>query len=551
MKRIFFNHRKIYLRFRRLSMLLYLGAWCVFVFTPHGAHAQTSEPTVSPAIAAKLTKLYQQVGSSFWRGEYGQRVYIDGGEDWRTLLSTPLPKGGSSWKEYSRAAQAGDEWLKLADENHIHNWMSDTVIYLDALSYYTLGNYARATALFNRLPHDYLRYRYLSDSNNRDPDYANPSWPGISKLLFFARLQTFSNKPANTFAALKQITADALTTLAAQRAFAALIASHSTRYNTYEFREEFFGGDRYGGEPDQWRAAALPPTLALVQQAWDTFLPLAAKQAGGKAVRTWLQTLAKPGGLLETVAALRLDEFTTVLTAQLKKDAAAALAAKQYDRAKILLVQLRTEYSDDTAIATYTAAGLDQVAQGFTAQADATFDLRALKPQTAAYAAYQKLLASTDDAALKGYAQFRMADALGTMGKYAEGIAHLQQAINIWNVIPPQERPLQPGNYDRPQATHGAAPQYYIEEAYYYLGYYTGAGLKQRDKGIALHREFLEKFPGSKWSGEALYDMLLWYRWSRRPKEAAAVAKELAARFPHSVRGATARDLLKTEYAKY
>jgi hypothetical protein len=106
-------------------------------------------------------------------------------------------------------------------------------------------------------------------------------------------------------------------------------------------------------------------------------LPLAAKQAGGKAVRAELQTLAQPKGLLETVATRRLNEFTVLLAAQLKKDAAAALAAKQYDRAKTLLVQLRTEYSDDTEIAAYAAAGLDRVAEGFTAQADASFDLRA------------------------------------------------------------------------------------------------------------------------------------------------------------------------------
>jgi hypothetical protein len=542
------NTQGNYQRLRRLSMLLCLGA--CYVLAPRAAQSQTTEPTVSPAVAAKITTLYRQISSSFWRGEHGMSSRSEHPE-WHASFAAPLAPDVPLRAEYARAAQAGDEWLKLADENHVHNWMSDTVVYLDALSQYTLGNYPRAIELFNRLPHDYLRYHYIGESYGHDPDYADPGWPGISKLLFNARLQTLSPKPANAFAALKQLTADALTTLAAQRDFAALIASHSTRYNTYEFREEFFGGDRYGGQPDQYRAAALPRTLALVQQAWDTFLPLAAKQAGGKAVRAWLQTLAKPGGLLETVAARRLDEFTTVLTAQLKKDAAAALAAKQYDRAKALLVQLRTEYSDDTEIAAYAAAGLGQVAEGFTAQADARFDLRALKPQTAAYAAYQKLLASTDDAALKGYAQFRMADALGTMGKYAEGIALLQQAIATWNAIPPQERPLQSGNYDRPQAAHGAAPQYYIEEAYYYLGYYTGAGLKQRDKGIALHRELLEKFPGSKWSGEALYDMLLWYRWNRRPKEAVAVAKELAARFPHSVRAATARDLLKTEYAKY
>lgn len=541
------NTQGSYQRLRRLSFLLCFVA--CFILTFHTAQAQSPEPNVPPAVAAKLTKLYQQISSSFWRGEHGWRARNGQDEDWRALLSAPLPAGDALRKEYSRAAEAGDAWLQLADENHIHNWMSDTVIYLDALSHYTLGNYSRAIELFKRLPRDYLRYHYIGENYGPDPDFADPAWPGISKLLFCARLQTFSAQPTNALAALQQITDDALATLAAQRAFAALIASHSTAYNRYEFDEARFGGERYGDQPDQWRAAALPSTLALVQQAWDTLLPLAAQQAGGKAVRAWLQTLARPGGLLETVAARRLDEFTALLSAQLQKDAAAALAAKQYDRAKALLVQLRTEYSDDTAIASFVATGLEQVANGFTAQADAAFDLRALRPQTSAYAAYQKLLASTDSAALKGYAQFRMADALGTMGRYAEGSALLQQAIATWNAIPPHERPLQPGSYDRPQAAYGGAPQYYIEEAYYYLGFYAGAGLKQRDRGIALHREFLEKFPDSKWCGEALYDILLWSRWGKRPEVAAQAAQALAARFPNSVRGRTARDLLKSDYA--
>jgi hypothetical protein len=429
--------------------------------------------------------------------------------------------------------------------------MSDTVVYLTALSYYTLGDYPRAIELFKQLPHDLLRYHYTGEFYGPDPEFADPAWPGISKLLFYARLQTLSAQPTDAFAALKQITTDALATVAAQRAFADLIASRSTIYNRYEFDEARFGGERYGGQPDQRRAAALPSTLVLVQQAWDKLLPRAAQQVGGKAVRAWLQTLARPGGLLETVAARRLDEFTALLSAQLQKDAAAALAAKQYDRAKALLVQLRTEYSDDTAIASFATAGLEQVAQGFTAQADALFDLRALQPQSAAYAAYQKLSVSTDDAALKGYAQFRMADALGTMGKYAQGIALLQQAIATWNAMPSQERPPPPMVTNHPLAAHGGAPPYYIEEASYYLGYYTGAGLKQRDQGIALQRAFLEKFPDSKWCGEALYDIMLWSRWSKRPQEAAQAAQALAARFPHSVRGRTARDLLRSDYASF
>jgi tetratricopeptide (TPR) repeat protein len=505
--------------------------------------ARAAPQPSTPSLGEQLTTLYHQVGSSFWRGEYGKRVYIDGDEDWRTLLSTPLPRGGSAWKEYSRAAQAGDEWLKLADENHIHNWMSDTVIYLDALSHYTLGNYARAIELFNRLPHDYLRYRYLSDSNNRDPDYANPSWPGISKLLFFARLQTLSPKPANAFAALKQITADALTALAAQRAFAALIASHSTRYNTYEFREEFFGGDRYGGEPDQWRAAALPPTLALVQQAWDKLLPLAVR-ADARGVRSWLQSLARSGGLLETVAADHLDELTTLLTAQLKRDVNAALAAKQYDQAKTLIAQLRREYSDDAQLIAFADEGINKVTLGYKTQGEATFDLNHFRPQTEALENFRKMLEVAPTPLLKGYAHFRIADALGTMSKYTEGIEHLKQAIALWKTLQPADLPAKTSDFAGPRIG-GGAPLYYIEDATYYLGFYTGAGLKQRAAGIALQQQFVAAYPQSKWVDEALWDCFLWSRWSGHKKAEIAFGHELIEKRPRSVRSDNARGLLK------
>ena len=150
----------------------------------------------------------------------------------------------------------------------------------------------------------------------------------------------------------------------------------------------------------------LPSTLSLINEAWDKLLPQAAQKAGSKALRAWLQTLAGQSHPLQAIAAVRLNELETLLAGNLRKDAAAALAAKQWERAKTLLAQIRAEYSESAALSAFASSGLEQVTQGFKDEADGAFDMRALKPQTAALASYQKLFENADSPALKGYARY-------------------------------------------------------------------------------------------------------------------------------------------------
>ncbi len=190
---------------------------------------------------------------------------------------------------------------------------------------------------------------------------------------------------------------------------------------------------------------------------------------------------------------------------------------------------------------------------------DNAFDLRNGLPQRDAYKDYQQMYEVARDPVMQGYAQFRMGDAIGTFGKpedYHKGIEHMEKAIAIWNAMTPQQRPPKPPDIGQPNALNGPQRLYYIEEAYYYRNFYYGAALAERDKGIALQREFARMFPDSKWAPEALFCIVLWNRWNDdkdpylRDRDTIAATHDLIKRYPATIRASVALGLIQTDEYK-
>lgn len=426
--------------------ILFIVLFCCVLYSPY-AQASSTSPTKSDSVVQQqLTTLYRSVGASFWRGEKGLLARREAEPD-SALLSSPLASDDPLREDYTRAAAAADQWLAFADQQHIQNWMNNPVIYLGSLAHYTLGNYARAAELFSRLAPDYRRYRYFNSRDLPDPDYAQPTLPGISKLLLFAQIQALPAKPNNAFAALQQFTAQALSALAAQRAFAALVASHSTRYNRYQFDETRFGGERYGGEPDQRRAGALPPTLALVQVAWNALLEKSLAQVGAVKVRAFLRGLSVPADAPLAMLALdKLQGIDGLLIKQLFAEAQNLKNAHNFDGARQKLRQLIADYpeSDTSRQAEAELQKIVPIAVTYyKSEGDQNFHPRDGTPQSQSIAYYQKMYQEDPDGPQSDYALFKWGEALATDVKQSpQSVARLQEFLKKYPNSPLADQAL-------------------------------------------------------------------------------------------------------------
>jgi hypothetical protein len=235
----------MFFSFRPSDRVCRLRALLLFFFaavTTLPAYA-SPQPENAPPVAVQLSALYWQVGNSFLRGEDQLKGHLSAPGDAKRWFVT-LEKDDPARREYSRAASAADAFIKIADANKAGDWMRPAILYLGGLAKYSLGDEAGALQLLERLETEfpvYTRDFYYSDNVSPDPNLATPVAPGVSKLVFSLRLRLALERTPNAFISLKQITSDTLATLAAQRKYAALLASRSTPYVRLEFGESLFG----------------------------------------------------------------------------------------------------------------------------------------------------------------------------------------------------------------------------------------------------------------------------------------------------------------------
>ena len=247
-------------------------------------------------------------------------------------LFVPLAADDPLRAEYSRAGSAADEFIKLADENKTDNWMRPAILYLGGLAKYSIGDNVGALPLLERLQKEFPEYKRDQYINNRDtpnPRYAVPVAAGVSKLIFYLRLQVALKDAPNAFSSLQQITDDALTTLAAQREYSL----------TRTFSEA-----RFGSEPDQRRASALPSTPSLVNEAWDALLEKALQQAGATALRQWLRGLHAPGAPLYKLALSKLQSIDALILKSYFAEAQNLMNQNNFDGARAKYKQIMAEY---------------------------------------------------------------------------------------------------------------------------------------------------------------------------------------------------------------
>lgn len=322
-------------------MAAFISALYLFLLCRSLPRPRFNQPQSTPATAKRLSELYRVAATSFWKAENELQSRLLNGEE-RNVLFSPLPADDPLRREYSRAATAVDQFIKTADE--INHPIPPAMLYLGGQAKYSLGDFSGALILLERVPDDYKRDFYYSDNYQPNPEYSVPTSAGISKLIFYLRLQVALKNTPDAFASLKQITRDALATLTAQREYARWLVAHSDPHNPKIYDEAMMGS-----QPDQRRASVLPSTLTLVEEAWDKLLEPALKKAGARPMREWLRGLSTPEAPLARQALYRLQNIDQLIIKQLFAEAQNLMNAKNFDGARAKYRQIMAEYSGTEA----------------------------------------------------------------------------------------------------------------------------------------------------------------------------------------------------------
>jgi TolA-binding protein len=472
-------------------------------FAPPAAFGST------PTLGAQLSPLYEAVGAHFWRAEDLLSSQTATRTQRDALLGAPLPESHPAHREYSRCAAAADAFLKLADEHHVRNWMLDPVLYFGGLAHFTLGNYARAALLFARLSPDYKRAVYINDRDPINPELAIPTQPGISKLLFYCRLQALPQNPADALAALKAITLQAGSTLQVQSDYAHWLANRKNRHARRAFDEKHFGG-----QPDQVRASALPSTPALLQSAWETLLPPATKK-NPLAVRDYLRQLGSaPDPGLAALAANALFAVDARVTQLYFAQAQNLLKARNFNGAREKYRQIIAEYPD-TPAARKAQAQFPAVTRAAVAyyKAEGQKNFQPVnhigQPQTKSREYFARLLKEDPNS---DYALYYHSRALATENKIGPALAELKS----FGTKHPQS-PLRP--------------------AALFLRGFLLASQKPPDykNAVALMDEVAKKYPDSEAAPEALFYAGSYLAWQSRFGEAIQRLQQIE-KYPKSIR---------------
>jgi TolA-binding protein len=429
------------------------------------------------------------------------------------LLAAPLPEANPAQREYSQCAAAADEFIKLTDADNIRNWMLDPVLYFGGLAHFTLGNYARAEEIFSRLSPDYKRDVYINDRDPINPQLSIPTRPGVSKLLFYCKLQSLPKTPADALAALKAITPQAGSTLRTQSEYADWLANHPSLHARRDFSE-----DNFGGQPDQIRAAALPSTPALAEGAWDALLP-AATQKGAVATRDYLRGIAAQAGSTSDapfaeIALRKLVAIDALIVKSYFAQAQSLLKANNFNGVRSKYKQIIAEYPD-TPAAVQAEAQFPQVTRVAVAyyKAEGARNFQPVnqigKPQTKSREFFQNLLQEDPDS---DYALYYHSRALATENKIPQALKELQ-------------------TFDE---KHASSP---LRASALFLRGFLLASQKPRDyKGaLALMDKVATEFPKSDEAPEALFYSATYLAWQSRFPEAVERLQQIE-KYPKSIR---------------
>ena len=451
---------------------------------------------------------------AFWRAENTLQSQIESPADVARLFA-PLAADNPLRAEYSRAALAADGFIQLADANKTQNRMRPEVLYLGGLAKFSTGDNAGALQLLERLQAeypDYKRDQYVNDRDNLNPEYSVPAAPGVSKLVFYLRLQVALKDAPDAFGALRQITQEALNTLAAQREYSRLVASRSDKYNTYYFQESSFGS-----QPDQLRAAALPSTPALVETAWDALIEKSLHPAGAQALREWLRGLSAPDAPLANAAIYRLATIDQLIIKQYFAQAQQLLNEKNFDGARASYRQIMAEYSGSDAADQAEAAlpGIVPVAVAYYKE-EGEKNFRAAEPnqfgvpQTKSREYFEKMYKEEPKGLHADEALYWWSRAVGTEGNAEQAIAQYEQLA--------KEFPESP----------------FVPNALYASAFIYGANFnRQYDKAIGIMLRIVEQYPQSEKAPEALWTSAFWRAYGEQRYTDAAVFLEKLRQYPN------------------
>ncbi|MBC7490104.1 MAG: tetratricopeptide repeat protein [Glaciimonas sp.] len=491
----------------------------VTAILPAAPVAVSTAPKLSPLqVSGRLATLYRTVRTSFWRAEnalvaraFDEEIDLNRSER-MSFFAKPIAKNDSLVADYNRAANASDNYIALATKGDRAARELAAVIYLGAVAHYTLGNHVRALELFEQLQQQFPSYKrdqYINDRSDPDPKYSAPVRAGIAKLIVQLRLQTLPKDPPDAWAALQQITNEALAALSFQREYAVWIAAQSDKYNTRRFEESSFGS-----EPHQRRASALPRTLDLIEAAWDALLEKALPHAGAGTLRGWLRTLAAPGAVLEKPALLRLTTIDGLIIKQYFAEAQTLLNEKNFDGARGKYQQIMAEYQDSDAAQQAAAAlpGIKPLAIAhYKSEGEKNFQPhnKLGVPQTQSREYFEKLLREDPDSESGAYFYAR---ALATENKTDQALAQLQQLA----------------------AKH---PKGDLSASALYLQGFLLAGNKKPDydKAVALMDKVAAEHGSSAEAPEALFHAGMYLAWQNRFPEAIERLQKIEA-YPASVR---------------
>jgi TolA-binding protein len=480
----------------------------------------------------QLSELFATVRDSFWQAEneLATRAFAEDSNlqhnERLAFYAKPIEKTDPLFAQYAKAAKAADAYVALATQSQSGQSGLPAMLYLGALAHYSIGSNARALDLFEQLRTKYPNYKrdqYINDRSDPNPRYSVPVSASIAKLIFYLRLQNLPKDPPDAFAALKQVTNDALTALSTQHEYSLWVASLSDKYNYRSFDESNFGS-----EPDQRRASALPPSLRLVKESWDKLLEKALARGGAKPLRDWLRSLsASPDAPLAQLASYRLQNIDALIIKALFAEAQYQMDAKNFDGARAKYRQIMAEYAGTDA-----ARRAEEALPRITPTAVAYYREEAdvlYKPkeqmwtmQTKAREFYEKMYKEDPDGPSADYALYYWSEALGTEGKLDQEVKQLQQWLSKYKNSPLRVRAL------------------------YLLGFSLGRqGGDKMNSALKYFKEVSEAYPNSEEAPEALWYSAFFLSGNHRLSECDAFVRELVKKYPQHVRSKYAEEWLQ------
>jgi TolA-binding protein len=407
----------------------------------------------------------------------------------------PAPSGSAEYAGYQKALEAAQAYLEVAaqlEDKPSHN--TQTALYFAALSAWSLDQSELMLEFIERLlPLDYRR-PMLYDF----PAAAREVGPELRHLRLNAWLESAKKNQLPR----------------GHTAFSLLQAVREEAAQATAVRLQVLEVPTAG----QMRANTLPTPERLLHEFYQRYLGAAARQ-DRRGLRTFLLQASR-GEYEAEFFALQLQELDRVLIAQLKADAAKATREKRFEDAKKTYRELMAAYPGEAQWAQGELKKIVPVAVAFYKdEGDKNFQPDKPDqfgvPQTKAAEYYEKMYKEDPDGAQADYALFEWSEALGTVGKVAQGAKQMEEWLKKY----PRGNPLR-------------------AKVMYTLAFFYGSQpMKKYDEAIKLMKQVVEEYPKTEYAPEALWHTALFYVWgSDQYTEGLPYLQKLQAEYPQSFR---------------